>query len=311
MFDKQKTVLVAGGAGFIGSHLIEALLKRGDEVICIDNLLSGTPENIVAFTDNPSFRFIEHDITKDFSVDCDEIYNLACPASPKFYALDPLKTLTTCFEGSLNMLRLAEINNAKILFTSTSEIYGDPEITPQPENYNGSVDTFCPRSCYDEGKRVAETLCATFMRRGVDVRVCRLFNVYGPRMRSDDGRVIPCFIKQAFNGKAFTINGNGSQTRSFCYIDDMIRAIIALMEVQKIYRPINLGNPEEITINKLAFLIRKFMGVSCDFVYQTLPDGDPKRRKPDITKAKQLLNWEPTISLEEGLKKTIEFFRFN
>lgn len=304
-------VLVAGGAGFIGVHLIETLLKRGREVVCIDNLSSGTRENLSLFANSKAFSFIEHDITQPITIECNEIYNLACPASPKFYARDPKHTLETCFNGSLNLLKLAKRNNARILFTSTSEIYGDPEVTPQPEEYRGSVDTFCERSCYDEGKRVAETLFSIYLRKGIDVRVCRLFNVYGPRMRDDDGRVVPNFIKQAIANKPFTIQGDGKQTRSFCYIDDTIRGILKLMATAGVNVPVNIGNPNEITVMQLAQTIKSLINSGNEFEYMPLPNGDPKRRMPDISKAKRLLNWEPKIGLVEGLLKTIEFFKMS
>jgi UDP-glucuronate decarboxylase len=307
----RKRILVTGGAGFIGSHLCERLLQEGHEVICVDNFYTGTKDNIKHLMNNPYFEIIRHDITFPLYVEVDEIYHLACPASPVHYQNDPVFTIKTAVHGTINMLGLAKRTKAKILLASTSEVYGDPEVHPQPEEYWGNVNPIGPRACYDEGKRCAETLFFDYHRQHkVKIKIARIFNTYGPRMQINDGRVISNFIVQALRGEDITVYGDGSQTRSFCYIDDMVEGLIRLMNTpDEITGPINLGNPNETPILELAQKIIELTGSNSKIVFKPLPQDDPRRRCPDITKAKIILNWEPKISLEEGLKRTIEYFK--
>lgn len=306
---KMKTILVTGGAGFLGSHLCEALLKKGNRVICVDNSYTGSNNNIKEFIGNKNFEFLKHDITKPIDIKCDEIYNLACPASPVHYQKDPIFTLNTSVFGIINLLELAKKNNAKILQASTSEIYGDPLEHPQKESYFGNVNTVGIRSCYDEGKRVAETYCMDYHRKyGINIKIIRIFNTYGPKMARNDGRVVSNFITQALDGKDITIYGNGSQTRSFCYVSDLIDGIIKMMKQTDFIGPVNLGNPNEFTVKELAEKVIKMTGTKSKIIYKPLPQDDPKVRRPDITLARTKLNWEPKVQLEEGLKKTIEYF---
>ncbi len=304
-------VLVTGGAGFIGSHLCERLLKDGHEVICLDNYFTGRKENVTHLLNNPRFELIRHDIIQPILLEVDQIYNLACPASPIHYQHNPVKTVKTNVMGAINMLGLAKRVKARILQASTSEIYGDPKVHPQTEDYWGNVNPIGPRSCYDEGKRLAETLFMDYHRQNrVDTRIARIFNCYGPRMLENDGRVVSNFIVQALRGRELTIYGDGSQTRSFCYIDDMVEGLIKLMntEAEDIHLPVNLGNPEEFTIKELALEISKILNRKINITYLPLPPDDPKQRRPDITRAKRLLGWTPKVCLTEGLKKTIEYF---
>lgn len=306
-----KTILVTGGAGFIGSHLCEKLLNQGHKVICIDNLLTGSKKNISKYLSNDNFEFVNHDITKPFyRNNIDEVYNLACPASPIHYQKNPVKTIKTCTAGVINILGLAKKNNAKVLQASTSEVYGDPEIHPQNENYNGNVNPIGPRSCYDEGKRCAETLFMDYHREhNLDVRIARIFNTYGPNMAKNDGRVISNFIVQALQDKDITIYGDGSQTRSFQYIDDLIESLIKLMNTRQTkIKPVNLGNPIEITVNELCDKIVGFTNSKSQKIFEKIPLDDPKRRKPDIELAKKLLNWSPKVDINTGLFKTISYF---
>lgn len=306
----MKKILVTGGAGFLGSHLCEALLKQGNEVICMDNYFTGSKENIVHLLDNPYFELYRHDITMPAHVEVDEIYNLACPASPVHYQYDPIKTIQTSVMGAINMLGVAKRTGAKILQASTSEVYGDPHVHPQPESYWGNVNPIGIRSCYDEGKRCAETLFFDYHRQNnVRIKVIRIFNTYGPHMHPNDGRVVSNFIVQALKGKDITIYGDGSQTRSFCYCDDLIRGMIAMMDTpDTITGPINLGNPHEFTIKQLAELVIELTGAKSKLIYEPLPSDDPTQRQPIIDQAKAILNWEPTVQLREGLVKTIEYF---
>ena len=306
----MKKILVTGGAGFLGSHLCEALLKQGNEVICMDNYFTGSKSNIVHLLDNPYFELYRHDVTMPAHVEVDEIYNLACPASPIHYQYDPIKTIQTSIMGAINMLGLAKRTGAKILQASTSEVYGDPHVHPQPEEYWGNVNPIGIRSCYDEGKRCAETLFFDYHRQNnVRIKVIRIFNTYGPNMHPNDGRVVSNFIVQALKGKDITIYGDGSQTRSFCYCDDLIRGMIAMMATpDEITGPINLGNPHEFTIKQLAELVIELTGSKSQIIYEPLPSDDPTQRQPIIDKAKEILHWEPTVQLREGLVKTIEYF---
>lgn len=310
---KRTRVLVTGGAGFIGSHLCEKLLSEGYEVICMDNLFTGQKDNIRHLMNNPYFEFIRKDVTEDIYVECDQIYNLACPASPIHYQYDPIKTIKTSFIGALHVLGLAKRCNARVLQASTSEVYGDPEVHPQPESYWGHVNPDGIRSCYDEGKRAAETLFFDYHRQhGVDIKVIRIFNTYGPNMRGDDGRVVSNFIVQALKGEDITIYGDGSQTRSFCYVDDLVEAMIRMMNSRKEFTgPVNLGNPGEFTMLELAQKVIELTGSKSKIIYLPLPQDDPTQRKPVIDLAKKELDWEPTIPLEEGLKKTIAYFKEN
>lgn len=308
---EHKRILITGGAGFIGSHLCEKLLEKGNDVVCMDNLFTGQKDNIRHLMENPYFEFIRHDILENVYVECDQIYNLACPASPIYYQYDPIKTGKTSVIGALHTLGLAKRCHARILQASTSEVYGDPEVHPQPESYRGCVNPNGVRSCYDEGKRMAETLFFDYHRQhGVDIKVVRIFNTYGPRMRSDDGRVVSNFIVQALKGEDITIYGNGNQTRSFCYVDDLVEGMIRMMESEdKFTGPVNLGNPEEFTMLNLAKKVIMLTKSDSKIVYLPLPKDDPTQRKPVIDLAKKELNWKPSISLEEGLIKTINYFR--
>ena len=308
---KRTRVLVTGGAGFIGSHLCKRLLDEGYEVICLDNLFTGQKDNIRELMNHPYFEFIRHDVLEDIYVECDQIYNLACPASPIHYQYDPIKTIKTCFIGSLHALGLAKRCNARILQASTSEVYGDPEVHPQPESYWGHVNPDGIRSCYDEGKRAAETIFFDYHRQhGVDIKVVRIFNTYGPNMRGDDGRVVSNFIVQALKGEDITIYGDGSQTRSFCYVDDLVDGLIRMMNSRDGFTgPVNLGNPGEFTMLELAQKVIELTGTDSKIVYMPLPQDDPTQRKPTIDLAEKELGWKPTIPLDEGLKKTIEYFR--
>jgi UDP-glucuronate decarboxylase len=301
--------LVTGGAGFIGSHLCEALLNRGDEVLCLDNFFTGRKENIEDLLDHPRFEVIRHDIINPVVVEADRIFNMACPASPVHYQYNAVKTVKTNVMGALNMLGLAKRVKARVLQASTSEVYGDPAIHPQVEAYWGNVNPIGIRSCYDEGKRVAECLFFDYHRQNqVDIRVIRIFNTYGPRMLVNDGRVVSNFVVQALRGEPITIYGDGSQTRSFCYVDDLVRGIIAMMDSDEFTGPVNLGNPGEFTIRELAELVIDLTGSSSELVTKPLPENDPTRRKPDISLAKEKLGWEPSIQLREGLRHTIAYF---
>jgi UDP-glucuronate decarboxylase len=306
----MKTILIAGGAGFIGSNLCKALLKKDQKVICVDNLYTGSIENIKHLLSNHHFIFINHDIIDPLDIDyhIDEIYNLACPASPPKYQKDPIYTLNVNFKGMMNLLELAKNKNAKILQSSTSEIYGEPLVSPQHENYRGNVNTIGIRSCYDEGKRIAETLMMEYNHMyNVDIRIARIFNTYGPNMDKDDGRVVSNFICQALTNKDITLYGEGEQTRSFCYIDDQIDGLIKLMD-SSYTNPVNIGNPHEITVKELAILVLSLITSGSNIVYHPLPSDDPTNRKPDISLAKSVLQWEPKYDIETGLKKTIQYF---
>ena len=309
---KIKKIIVSGGAGFIGSHLCKFLINEGHNVVCLDNLLTGSINNLSDLHENSNFTFIEHDIINPYyDTAVDEIYNLACPASPIHYQINPIKTIKTNTLGVINMLGLAKKNNAKILQASTSEVYGDPEIHPQTEMYNGNVNMIGPRSCYDEGKRCAETLFMDYHRsHNLNIKIARIFNTYGPNMASNDGRVVSNIILQSLKGENITIYGNGNQTRSFMYIDDLVKGLILLMNSENNFvGPINLGNPNEITINDLASTIRKYTNSNSKIIYEELPKDDPKRRKPNISKANKILNWKPALDLDNGLIKTIEYFK--
>ncbi|HOF81626.1 MAG: UDP-glucuronic acid decarboxylase family protein [Bacteroidales bacterium] len=307
----KKRILVTGGAGFLGSHLCERLLSEGNDVICLDNYFTGQKQNVVHLIGHPYFELVRHDVTMPYYVEVDEIYNLACPASPIHYQYNPIKTVKTSVMGAINMLGLAKRIRAKVLQASTSEVYGDPEIHPQHEEYWGNVNPIGDRACYDEGKRAAETLFVNYHKQnGVRIKIIRIFNTYGPRMHPNDGRVVSNFIMQALQNKEITIYGNGQQTRSFCYVDDMVTGMINMMDTDdKITGPINIGNPEEFTIHQLAETVIRMTGSKSKIVYHPLPSDDPLQRKPDISKARQLFGWEPKIKLEEGLMKTIEYFR--
>lgn len=306
----MKKILVTGGAGFLGSHLCDRLLAEGNEVICLDNYFTGRKKNIVHLLDNPYFEAIRHDITDPYFIEVDEIYNLACPASPIHYQYNPIKTIKTSVMGAINMLGLAKRIKATILQASTSEVYGDPTIHPQPEEYWGNVNPIGIRSCYDEGKRCAETLFFDYHRQNnVKIKVVRIFNTYGPRMHPNDGRVISNFIVQALKGENITIYGDGSQTRSFCYCDDLIKGMMAMMETpENILGPINIGNPGEFTIRELAEIVIELTGSKSKISYMPQIEDDPMQRKPVIDKARNILGWEPTIQLKEGLIKTIDYF---
>jgi UDP-glucuronate decarboxylase len=306
----MKRVLVTGGAGFIGSHLCEQLLATGNDVLAVDNFFAGSKDNIAHLIGRPDFELLRHDITEPLRVEVDEIYNLACPASPVFYQSDPIKTTKTNVLGSLHMLGIARNTGARILQASTSEIYGDPEVHPQPETYRGNVSTTGVRACYDEGKRCAETLFFDYWRQhGVPIKVVRIFNTYGPRMRGDDGRVIPTFITQALRGEDITVFGDGSQTRSFCYVDDLVGGLVKMMASPiGLTGPLNLGNPEEVSMLELAETIIRITGSRSRIVFRPLPQDDPRRRCPDIAEAGEWLDWTPTISLSEGLEHTVGYF---
>jgi UDP-glucuronate decarboxylase len=310
-YNLRKRVLVTGGAGFLGSHLIDRLLEAGHEVLCADNLFTGTKQNVEHLHGNPNFEFMRHDVTMPLFVEVDEIYNLACPASPIHYQHDPVQTTKTSVHGAINMLGLAKRLRCRILQASTSEVYGDPSVHPQTEDYWGHVNPIGPRSCYDEGKRCAETLFFDYHRQhGLQIKVARIFNTYGARMHPADGRVVSNFILQALRGEPITIYGDGSQTRSFCYVDDLIEGLIRLMATdQTITGPINIGNPIEFTMIELAEKVIELTGSSSELVRAPLPADDPKQRQPDISKAKSELGWEPAVSLEQGLAKTIDYFR--
>ncbi|MFP5490952.1 MAG: UDP-glucuronic acid decarboxylase family protein [Bacteriovoracia bacterium] len=307
----KKRVLVTGGAGFLGSHLCERLLNDQHHVVCLDNLFTGQKENIAHLLSNPSFEFVNHDVTMPIQINVDEIYNLACPASPKYYQQDPVQTVKTNVHGAINMLELAKQTKAKILQASTSEVYGDPEIHPQKEDYWGRVNPIGIRSCYDEGKRCAETLFSDYHRQfKIRIKIMRIFNTYGPRMQLDDGRVVSNFIVQALNNEPITIFGDGKQTRSFCYVDDLIEALVRGMNTDDAFTgPMNIGNPNEFTILDLAQTVLRLTHSKSQITLKPLPSDDPKQRQPDITLAKELINWEPTIQLEAGLMKTIGYFR--
>ncbi|KHK03751.1 UDP-glucuronic acid decarboxylase family protein [Desulfovibrio sp. TomC] len=306
----KKRVLVTGGAGFLGSHLCERLLDRGCDVLCLDNYFTGAKQNVLHLLDNPHFELLRHDVTFPLYVEVDEIYNLACPASPIHYQHDPVQTTKTSVHGAINMLGLAKRLRAKIMQASTSEVYGDPSVHPQPESYWGNVNTIGFRSCYDEGKRCAETLFFDYRRQhNLRIKVARIFNTYGPRMHPNDGRVVSNFIIQALRGEPLTVYGQGQQTRSFCYVDDLIEAFIRLMDTPDDFTgPVNTGNPGEFTILELAKLVIEYTGSKSVIEYRPLPTDDPKQRRPDITLAKAKLGWEPKVALAEGLKKTIEYF---
>jgi len=311
LYDSRKRILVTGGAGFVGSHLIDRLIERGHEVICVDNMFTGTKRNIDHLHNHTRFELIRHDVTFPLHVEVDEIYNLACPASPVHYQHDPVATTKTSVHGAINMLGLAKRLKCKIFQASTSEVYGDPSVHPQPEEYWGNVNPIGPRSCYDEGKRCAETLFFDYHRQhGVEIKVARIFNTYGPRMHHADGRVVSNFIVQALQGDPITIYGNGEQTRSFCYVDDLVEGFIQLMDTgSDVTGPVNLGNPGEFTMLELAKKVISATGSKSELLFCDLPQDDPKQRQPDIGKAKALLDWEPKVPLGEGLRLTIDYFR--
>ncbi len=306
----MKRVLVTGGAGFVGSHLCERLLEAGNEVLCVDNFYTGTRSNVAHLLGNSSFELMRHDVTFPLFVEVDEIYNLACPASPIHYQLDPVQTTKTSVHGAINMLGLAKRRKAKIFQASTSEVYGAPSVHPQPEEYWGNVNPIGIRSCYDEGKRCAETLFFDYHRQhSVRIKVARIFNTYGPRMHPNDGRVVSNFIVQALRGQDITLYGDGSQTRSFCYVDDMVEGVLRLMATNDtVTGPINLGNPGEFTMKELAQMVVELTGTNSKLIHMPLPADDPRQRQPDISKAKSILNWQPTVDLEAGLTKTISYF---
>ncbi|MBU4331840.1 SDR family oxidoreductase [Patescibacteria group bacterium] len=305
-----QAILVTGGAGFIGSHLCERLLGEGNEVLCLDNFYTGSKENIKHLIDNKNFELIRHNINLPIFLEVDQIYNLACPAAPPHYQNDPIETTKTCVIGMINMLGLAKRTGARILQASTSEIYGDPLENPQKETYRGNVNTLGPRACYDEGKRCSETLCMDYYRQHqVDIRIIRIFNTFGPRMALNDGRVVSNFIISALKNEPITIYGDGSQTRSFQYVDDLVSGMIKMMEQDDFVGPVNLGNPDERSIRELAGKIIGLTDSRSQVIYKPLPEDDPKVRKPDITLAKERLNWEPKVGLEEGLNKTIDYFK--
>ena len=303
-------ILVTGGAGFLGSHLCERLLNEGHEVLCLDNFFTGRKKNIAAFLKNPAFELVRHDIVLPILLEVDKIYHLACPASPIHYQYNPVKTIKTSILGTLNMLGIAKRVRARVLLASTSEVYGDPAVHPQKEDYWGNVNPIGIRSCYDEGKRASETLMMDYHRQNrVDIRIVRIFNTYGPRMLPDDGRVVSNFIVQALKGQEITVYGGGSQTRSFCYVDDLVEGLIRMMECEQFTGPVNLGNPDEYTILDFAKKIVAMTGSRSKIVHKPLPSDDPTQRQPDITLAGEKLGWKPKVSVDEGLKRTIEFFR--
>jgi len=309
-YSLRKRILVTGGAGFIGSHLCERLLSDGNDVLCVDNFFTGTKDNIKHLFDNPHFELLRHDVTFPLYVEVDEIYNLACPASPVHYQFDPVQTTKTSVHGAINMLGLAKRVKAKILQASTSEVYGDPAVHPQPESYWGHVNPIGPRSCYDEGKRCAETLFFDYHRQhGMRIKVARIFNTYGPRMHPNDGRVVSNFIVQALQNKPITVYGDGSQTRSFCYVDDLVEGMSRLMATPDAEAgPMNLGNPHECTILELTELVKEICGSASEIRFEPLPTDDPVRRRPDISRARSVLGWEPKVPLRDGLKKTLDYF---
>jgi UDP-glucuronate decarboxylase len=303
-------ILITGGAGFLGSHLCDRLIKDGGEVICLDNFFTGRKQNIEHLLEHPRFELMRHDIIDPFKIEVDQIYNLACPASPVHYQFNPIKTVKTSVMGAINCLGLAKRVRARIFQASTSEVYGDPQVHPQPESYWGHVNPIGRRSCYDEGKRCAETLFFDYHRENhVDIRVARIFNTYGPRMLADDGRVVSNFVVQALKGEDLTVYGDGMQTRSFCYVDDLIEGFVRFMNQTETVGPINLGNPREFTMLQLAELTLQMVGGKSKIIHKPLPADDPKQRKPDIALAQKVLKWEPTVQLAEGLKRTIEYFR--
>ncbi len=302
-------ILITGGAGFIGSHVVEYLLHQGHEVLCLDNYFTGSKENLRHLRDHPRLELIRHDLVNPVMLEVDQIYHLACPASPVHYQYNPVKTIKTNVLGTLNMLGLAKRVKARILLSSTSEIYGDPTVHPQPEDYWGNVNCLGPRSCYDEGKRVAETLMMDYHRQNrVDIRIARIFNTFGPRMAINDGRVVSNFIVQALTGREITVYGEGQQTRAFCFVSDMVEGLVRLMNSEAVAIPVNLGNPEEYTILEIAQKILALTGSPSPITFGPLPQDDPARRRPDITRAQQLLGWQPTVSLKAGLKETIPYF---
>ncbi len=311
LYDSRKRILVTGGAGFVGSHLIDRLIEQGHDVLCVDNLFTGTKRNIEHLQGNPGFEFMRHDVTFPLFVEVDEIYNLACPASPVHYQYDPVQTTKTSVHGAINMLGLAKRLGCKILQASTSEVYGDPHVHPQKEDYWGNVNPIGPRSCYDEGKRCAETLFFDYHRQhGVKIKVARIFNTYGPRMHHADGRVVSNFIVQALTGQPISVYGEGTQTRSFCYVDDLVDGLIRLMaSPDEVTGPINIGNPVEFTMLELANMVTRLVGTNGQIEYHPLPQDDPRQRKPDIGIATSVLGWEPTIPLEKGIVQTIDYFR--
>ena len=308
--NRRSRVLVTGGAGFLGSHLCERLLRRGDDVLCVDNYFTGSRDNIAAVLQNPCFETMRHDVTFPLYVEVDRIYNLACPASPTRYQFDPVQTTKASVHGAINILGLAKRLRAPILQASSSEVYGDPDVHPQTEDYRGNVNPIGPRACYDEGKRCAETLFFDYRRQHhVPIKVARIFNTYGPRMACDDGRVVSSFVVQALRGEPVTVYGNGSQTRSFCYVDDLIDGLVELMDTpQEITGPFNLGSTEEVTIRELAETVVRLAGSKSRIVHRALPKDDPRRRRPDITQATRVLGWSPTTPIETGLEKTIDYF---
>ena len=307
----HKQVLVTGGAGFLGSHLCEVLVEEGEDVLCLDNFYTGSRANIQHLLGKPNFELLRHDVTFPLYIEVDEVYNLACPASPIHYQHDPVQTTKTSVHGAINMLGLAKRTGAKILQASTSEVYGDPEEHPQSEHYWGHVNPIGPRSCYDEGKRCAETLFFDYRRQhNLPIKIARIFNTYGPRMHPDDGRVVSNFIVQALKGESLTIYGDGSQTRSFCYVDDLVTGLIRLMRTEDdCTGPVNLGNPDEFQIKQLAERVLALVGSTSNIIYKELPQDDPQQRRPDITLAKARLNWQPSIALDDGLIRTVEYFR--
>jgi len=307
---QSRRILLAGGAGFLGSHLAERFVREGHEVICVDNLQTGRLGNIAPLMSEPRFSFLRHDVTQPLAVDgpIDEVWNLACPASPPLYQRDPLHTFRTCVLGTSHLVELAREKSARLLQASTSEVYGDPEVPVQDESYRGAVNTWGPRACYDEGKRAAETVLYEYERLGVEVRVARIFNTYGPRMSPEDGRVVSNLICQALSGEVMTLYGDGSQTRSFCYVDDLVEGLVRLM-ASDARGPVNLGNPGEFAVKELAMMVRELTGATADLVFRPLPQDDPRQRRPDIRRAGELLGWEPKIALREGLMSTIAHFR--
>ncbi|MBT8036528.1 MAG: SDR family oxidoreductase [Verrucomicrobiae bacterium] len=303
-------ILITGGAGFLGSHLCERLLNEGNEVICMDNYFTGFKKNVAHLLDNPNFELIRHDVIEPFKIEADQIYNLACPASPSHYQYNAIKTMKTSVMGAINCLGGAKRTKARVFQASTSEVYGDPNVHPQTESYWGNVNPIGIRSCYDEGKRAAETLFMDYHRQnGVDIRIARIFNTYGPRMNPEDGRVVSNFICQALRGENITIYGDGTQTRSFCYVDDLIEGFIRLMNQNEVTGPVNLGNAHEFTMLELAQKVQEKIGGSSEIIFKPLPSDDPKQRQPDITLAKKHLDWQPTINLDEGLDRTIAYFQ--
>ncbi|MEC8250406.1 MAG: UDP-glucuronic acid decarboxylase family protein [Planctomycetota bacterium] len=307
----QGRILVTGGSGFLGASLCERLVQAGHEVICLDNLLTSSIDNIEHLLGSGNFKFIEHDVTEPIRLEVDEIYNLACPASPMHYQANPIKTMKTSVLGMIHVLGMAKRCGARVLQASTSEIYGDPDVHPQPESYRGLVNTLGPRACYDEGKRAAEALCSDYRRsHDVEVRIARIFNTYGPGMATNDGRVVSNFILQTLRGEPVTVYGDGSQTRSFCYRDDLIEGLVRLMALDgKEPRPVNLGNPEECSMLDLVQAVARACGREATVTYQPIPNDDPKQRCPDITRARELLNWSPAVSLQEGLQRTVSWFQ--